>query len=87
MTYSFLEVLIFFWLNLIDIFIVWSLFLTTSKILYVNINSKSNQLWKKTLLVSDIDVEKSCFVSSRVKTPYQQLLIFLTLMNNFLKGK
>ena len=28
------------------------------------------------LLVSDIDAEKSCFLC-RVKTPYQQILIFL----------
>ena len=45
MTYSFHKLLNFFLLTLIQIFIVWSLFLTTSKeiSLHVNTNSKGNQ--------------------------------------------
>ena len=47
---------------------------------YVNTNSKGNQIKTKRYkfsLVSDTDVEKSCF-SCEVKSPYQQ---FLTLLN------
>ena len=65
MTCSFLEPLIFFWLNIVD----WSCLEFIShiikEILYVDPNSKENQSWNKKRhifsLVSDTDVEKSLF--------------------------
>ena len=47
MTYSFLELLIFFLSTLVKMFIEWSLFLSTSKEMYVNIISNRNQSLKK----------------------------------------
>ena len=43
LTYSFLELFVFFWITFVNIF----LFLTTKKILYVNTFSKGNQSWNK----------------------------------------
>ena len=68
LTYFFLELLISFLSTLVQMFIVWSLFLTTLKkeILYVNTNSKETNHEIKTKrytfsVARDIDVEKSCF--------------------------
>ena len=37
--------------------------------------------------VSDVNVEESCFLKAELKTPHQQLLIFLSFMNTFFKTK
>ena len=48
MTYSFLELLIFFWLTQVDIYCLEFISHHITEILYVNTNSKGNQAWKKT---------------------------------------
>ena len=58
MTYSFLELLIFFWLTL-DISCLEFISHYTKEILYVNTNFMGNQSWNTNHeLVSDIDLEK-----------------------------
>ena len=47
MTYSFLELLIFFWLTLLDIYYLEFISHHIKGILYVNTNSKGNQSWSK----------------------------------------
>ena len=78
MTYAFLELLISFLLALVQILIVWILFLTTSKEYCMEIQTpKETNPEIKTKrytfsLACDTDVEKSCFLC-RVKS----------LINNF----
>ena len=56
MTYSFLELLIFFCLEFISHY--------TKEILYVNTNFLGNQSWNTYHeFVFDIDVEKTCFLT------------------------
>ena len=60
MTYSFLELLIFFCLEFISHH--------TKEILYVNTNFMGNQSWNTNHeLVSNIDVEKTCFFNVKLK--------------------
>ena len=86
MTYSFLELLIIFLSTLVEIFIIWGLFLTTSKkyCMLIQTPKKTNHEIKTKRysfsLVSDNDVEKFCFLC-RVKIPYQQFLLFLRFMH------
>ena len=47
MTYSFLELLIFFWLTPVDIYSLEFLSFHVTEIMYLNINSKGNQSWNK----------------------------------------
>ena len=62
--YFLLELLIFFCLTVVDIYCLKFVSHHIKEILYVNTKSKWNQSWKKKSfsLVSDIDVEKSCFL-------------------------
>ena len=63
MTYSFLELLIFFWLTL-DISCLEFISHYTKEILYVNTNFLGNQSWNTYHeFVFDIDVEKTCFLT------------------------
>ena len=79
-TCSVLELLIFFWL--ISYYI--------EEILYINTNSKGNQSRKKYKQIYIFTCLwywcwKILFFLCRVKIHYQQLLIFLSFMNTFLK--
>ena len=47
MTYSFLELLIFFWLTQVDIYCLEFISHHITEILYLNTNSKGNQSWNK----------------------------------------
>ena len=88
MAYCFIELLILFWLTLVNIYCLDFNSHYINKILYVNQNSKGKQSWNKTKrytfwLVFDIDVKKSCLCQCRIKIPYQLFLIFLSFMNKF----
>ena len=76
MTHSFLELLIFFWLTLVDICLEF-ISHHTKEILYVNINFMGNHSWNKNkhfhlflMTVSDIAVEKPVLFKCKAKTPY-----------------
>ena len=62
MTYSFLELLIFFWLTL-DIYCLEFISHHTKEKRYANTNFVGKQSWNTNHeLVSDIDVGKTCFL-------------------------
>ena len=94
MKYSFLELLISFLLTLEYIFIVWSLFLTTSwyfrnkkkYCMQIQTPIETNHEIKTKIysfsVVSDTDFEKF-YCLCRVKILYQQFLTFLSFMNIF----
>ena len=78
MTYSFLEILIFFWLTQVDIYCLEFISHHIKELLYLNINPKGNQPWnkhkhfhlflsrnKKTNIFTD-------FFYINIKIPYEQ---------------
>ena len=84
MTYFFLELLIFFWLTLVDIWCLQFISNHTKERLYVNTNFIGNQSWNKNKyfhLFSDIDVEKNCSLNVKLKTPDEYFLVFLSFMS------
>ena len=69
MTCSFLELFVFFWLTLVDIWCLEFISHHTEEIVCeYELHGKPIMKWKQTFsLVSDIDVEKTCFFNAKVK--------------------
>ena len=74
--FSFLELLIFFWLTLIHIHCLGFISHHLNEILYVNTNSERNQSWyinKETYIFTCLWYW--CWKNKQLKIPYQQFLI------------
>ena len=78
MTYSFLELLIFFWFTQVDIYCLEFISHHIKGILYLNINSKGNQPWNKHKhfhLFLSINKKTNIFTYFfyiNIKIPYEQ---------------
>ena len=88
MTYSFLELLIFSWLDLVDIY---GLDIISHNIKRVIETSKEINHGIKTKrytfsIVSDIDVEKSCVLNAESKFLMNTFLFFLSSTNTLLNN-
>ena len=82
-TYSLFELLIFFWLTLVNVFCLEFISRYFNEILYITPTPKETNRERDAKrhtfsLVSDTDIEKSCF-SCRVKIAYQQLFLSFCL--------
>ena len=88
MTYSFLELFIFFWLTQVDID-CWSLFLITSQKYYIWIQTpkETNHEIKTSIFTCFSHEIKTnifpCFFNIKLKIPYEQSLFFLSFVNTF----
>ena len=82
MTYSFLELLIFFWLTQVDIYCLEFISHHITEILHLNTNSKGNQSWNKNKDFHLFLSWKTSFFN--INIPYGQSF-FLSFKNTFLE--
>ena len=90
MTYSFLELLIFFWLTQVDIYCLEFISHHITEILYLNTKSKGNQSWNKNkhfhLFFHEIKTNIfNCFFNIKLEMPYEQSLFFSVSWAHFRK--
>ena len=90
MTYSFLELLIFFWLTQVDIYSLKFISHHITEILYLETDQtpkETNHEIKTSIFTCFFHEIKTniftCFFNVKLKIPYEQSLFFLIFMNTF----